>query len=220
MVLNVDVETTVSQLTNANPNEIVLIIGIALGMIAWWIICNFDKLKRPYEWLMKWHKDLSHKEELIHMIEEDHEEMAKLENEVEGLHNIVDTYNQNRINDRAQSFKYQESWMETQKKRDVQIDAILSQVQEISRQVAELSQEVKINREYSDRTRIKEIRSRILDFANSLPNTERSIDELEEIFDLDEEYITLLEKYGEKNGRTTRAMDLIKEYYNRIRGID
>lgn len=95
-----------------------------------------------------------------------------------------------------------------------------NQIEKLSQQLSELSLEVKSNREEADRTRIKEIRSKILDFANSIPKRERSIEEVEEIFDLDEEYLTLLEKYGEHNGRTTRAMEVVNQYYDKIRGLE
>ena len=209
-------ENTISQLLLTDSKETIIIISSILGVGLFIVTSNWDKIKLPYEWLMAWYKRQKRKDELLQMLLEDHNKTVTLETEVEELHETVDVYNQNRVNDRAQSKKYQADWLEAQKQAGERSDTILEQIQKISEQLADLSNEVKTNREHSDRTRIKDIRSRILDFANSLPHTERSIDELEEIFDLDEEYITLLDKYGEKNGRTTRAIERIKEYYDKV----
>ena len=209
-------ENTISQLLLTDSKETIIIISSILGVSLFVITSNWDKIKLPYEWLMAWYKRQKRKDDLLQMLLEDHNKTVTLETEVEELHGTVDAYNQNRVNDRAQSKKYQADWLEAQKQAGERSDTILEQIQKISEQLADLSNEVKTNREHSDRTRIKDIRSRILDFANSLPHTERSIDELEEIFDLDEEYITLLDKYGEKNGRTTRAIERIKEYYDKV----
>lgn len=209
-------ENTISQLLLTDSKETIIIISSILGVGLFIVTSNWDKIKLPYEWLMAWYKRQKRKDELLQMLLEDHNKTVTLETEVEELHETVDAYSQNRVNDRAQSKKYQADWLEAQKQAGERSDTILEQIQKISEQLADLSNEVKTNREHSDRTRIKDIRSRILDFANSLPHTERSIDELEEIFDLDEEYITLLDKYGEKNGRTTRAIERIKEYYDKV----
>lgn len=86
--------------------------------------------------------------------------------------------------------------------------------------ISNLSKTVGDDRYNQDQTRIKDIRSRILDFSNSLAKRERDLDEFEDIMDLDIEYVDLLKKYGMKNGRTTRAMENIRNHYDKLRGIE
>lgn len=82
--------------------------------------------------------------------------------------------------------------------------------------IYQLKEEVKQNRNDLDQNRIKDLRSRILDFSNSLAKRERDLEEFEEIFDIDLEYIELLEKNQMKNGRTSRAIENIRRYYDRL----
>lgn len=83
-------------------------ISSILGVGLFIVTSNWDKIKLPYDWLMAWYKNKKRKEEFSQMLLDDHDITQKLETEVEELHRMVDTYNQNRVNDRAQSFKTQE----------------------------------------------------------------------------------------------------------------
>ena len=203
-----------------DPNSFVLIISVSIAIIFWWIINNWNKITLPYEWLMNWYKKKKRKDELLQMLLDDHKMLLEDHDETVCIRKEVNEYKSNRINDRAQSFEYQQKWFESQEALSKQLAEVIKQTKDISEQVLKLSNKVNENRKEADLTRIKEIRSRILDFANTLPKSERSIDELEEIFDLHDEYEVLLEKYNQTNGRTTRAMEVVETYYDRLRGLE
>ena len=203
-----------------DPNSFVLIISASIAIIFWWVINHWDKITLPYQWLMDWYDSKKRKDELLKMILDDHNMLLEDHDETICIRKEVNEYKSNRINDRAQSFEYQQKWFESQEALSKQLAEVIKQTKDISEQVLILSNKVNENRKEADLTRIKEIRSRILDFANTLPKSERSIDELEEIFDLHDEYEVLLEKYNQTNGRTTRAMEVVETYYDRLRGLE
>ena len=203
-----------------DPNSFVLIISASIAIIFWWVINHWDKITLPYQWLMDWYDSKKRKDELLKMILDDHNMLLEDHDETICIRKEVNEYKSNRINDRAQSFEYQQKWFASQEALSKQLAEVIKQTKDISEQVLILSNKVNENRKEADLTRIKEIRSRILDFANTLPKSERSIDELEEIFDLHDEYEVLLEKYNQTNGRTTRAMEVVETYYDRLRGLE
>ena len=214
-----NLENTLIQLL-LDPNSFVLIISASIAIIFWWIINNWDKITLPYQLLIEWYNSKKRKDELLKMILDDHKMLLEDHDETVCIRKEVNEYKSNRINDRAQSFEYQQKWFESQEALSKQLAEVIKQTKDISEQVLMLSNKVNENRKESDLTRIKDIRSRILDFANTLPKSERSIDELEEIFDLHDEYEVLLEKYNQTNGRTTRAMEVVESYYDKLRGLE
>lgn len=215
----VALDNTIIQLLS-DPNSFVLIVSVSISIIFWWIINNWEKITLPYQWLINWYKKKKRKDELLQMLLDDHKMLLEDHDETVCIRKEVNEYKSNRINDRAQSFEYQKKWFDSQEALSKQLEEVIKQTKDISEQVLKLSNKVNENRKESDLTRIKEIRSRILDFANTLPKSERSIDELEEIFDLHDEYEVLLEKYNQTNGRTTRAMEVVETYYDRLRGLE
>ena len=215
----VTLDNTIIQLLS-DPNSFVLIVSVSISIIFWWIINNWEKITLPYQWLINWYKKKKRKDELLQMLLDDHKMLLEDHDETICIRKEVNEYKSNRINDRAQSFEYQKKWFDSQEALSKQLEEVIKQTKDISEQVLKLSNKVNENRKESDLTRIKEIRSRILDFANTLPKSERSIDELEEIFDLHDEYEILLEKYNQTNGRTTRAMEVVESYYDKLRGLE
>jgi len=80
----------------------------------------------------------------------------------------------------------------------------------------DLSDSVKIVQEENDRRRIIEIRWHIINFSDMLKHTEYEKDAYEHILDdLHPEYMELLDRYGLKNGKVDRAMELINESYEK-----
>ena len=215
-----NLDNTIIQQLLSDPNSFILIIGISIGVLFWWIINNWSKITLPYEWLMNWYNNKKRKDELLQMLLDDHKMLLEDHDETICIRKEVNEYKSHRISDRAQSFEYQQKWFESQEALSKQLAEVIKHTKDISEQVLMLSNKVNENRKESDLTRIKEIRSRILDFANSLPKRERSIDEIEEIFDLHDEYERLLEKYDQTNGRTTRAMEVVEIYYDKLRGLE
>ena len=80
----------------------------------------------------------------------------------------------------------------------------------------DLSDNLKLVKEENDKRRIIEIRWHIINFSDMLKKTEYEKDAYEHILDdLHPEYMELLDRYGLKNGKVDRAMEIITESYNK-----
>lgn len=101
-------------------------------------------------------------------------------------------------------------------KHDKRIDELVNAVNEIKSQVNSMSASITNNEKITDHRRMRELRREILDFANAMHQRKYDRDMCDEIFDDHEEYEALLKKWDEKNGRTTRAMHEISEYYETL----
>ena len=106
--------------------------------------------------------------------------------------------------------------VEKLERHDAMLNDLSERLDGISKRLNTLSERIIDTERVSDHRRIRELRKEILDFANCMRQRGYDKEMCEEIFDSYEEYEGLLEKWKEKNGRTTRAMAEIKEYYQAL----
>ncbi len=101
-------------------------------------------------------------------------------------------------------------------RHDKRIEELVAAVNEIKDQVNSMSERIIENEKTADHRRMRQLRKEILDFANAMNSRKYDKDLCDEMFDNHEEYEMLLKKWNEKNGRTTRAMEKISEYYKTL----
>lgn len=172
-------ENTISQLLLTDSKETIIIISSFFGVGLFVVTSNWDKIKLPYEWLMAWYKNKKRKDEFKQMLLEDHDKTEKLDTEVKELLEEVNTYNQNRVNDRAQSFKIQEMWTE-------RIDSLFEKMEEMQNDTNAKFDALK---ERSDKRVRAELKDKIGASYRYYHNTRKINDmELEALEDLIEAY--------------------------------
>ncbi len=98
-------------------------------------------------------------------------------------------------------------------KHDAMLTKIWEKIDGLDKKFDDLNKEIKDTRKESDDRRMAQIRREILEFANHIREDQPDKEMCEEVFELHEEYETLLLRWGKHNGRTTRAMAEIEEYY-------
>ena len=76
----------------SEPDSFVLIIGISIGVLFWWIINNWNKLTLPYEWLMSWYNNKKRKDELLQMLLDDHKMLLEDHDETICIRKEVNEY--------------------------------------------------------------------------------------------------------------------------------
>lgn len=86
----------------------------------------------------------------------------------------------------------------------------------INTKLEELSEKTFNTEKTADVRRMKELRKSILSFANEMKRQEYDKEMCEDIFEAHDEYDELVKKWHEKNGRTTRAMNEIMDYYHKL----
>lgn len=96
---------------------------------------------------------------------------------------------------------------------------LTEKLQTISDTVSKIASDLNTREREYDLIRIKDLKSEILSFARSLKRnvsdgTEDDFDEedYDHIFEAYRDYECLLDKYNMKNGKTTRAMEIINKY--------
>ena len=99
---------------------------------------------------------------------------------------------------------------------DKMLTDLSERLEDVSRRLNSLSDKIIDNERVTDHRRLRELRKEILDFANCMHQRGFDKEMCEEIFDSYEEYESLLVKWKEKNGRTTRAMTEIKDYFHTL----
>ena len=99
---------------------------------------------------------------------------------------------------------------------DKMLNDLSERIEDISKRLNTLSDRIIDNERVTDHRRLRELRKEILDFANCMRQRNYDKEMCEEILDSYEEYESLLKKWGETNGRTTRAMTEIKEYIHSL----
>ena len=118
----------------SDPNSFVLITSISIGIIFWWIVNNWSKIKLPYEWLMSWYDNKKRKDELLQMLLDDHKMLLEDHDETVCIRKEVNEYKSHRISDRAQSFEYQQKWFESQEALSKQLAEVIKHTKDISEQ--------------------------------------------------------------------------------------
>ena len=104
----------------------------------------------------------------------------------------------------------------TLEKHDAMLGKIWDKIDGLDKKFDCIREQLKSTRKESDDRRMTQIRKEIREFANDIRVKLPDKEECEEIFELHEEYETLLARWGEHNGRTTRAMHEIEEYYQQL----
>lgn len=111
--------------------------------------------------------------------------------------------------------KYKE--METKVERhDQAFKDLADQMKELSKKIDNLSNETLETRKESDHRRMKELRNNIWNFENTMRERHYDKERCDAILEEHDEYECLIKRWGEQNGKTTRAIESIKEYRREI----
>lgn len=101
-------------------------------------------------------------------------------------------------------------------KHDTMLNKIWEKIDGLDKKFDDMSKELKETKRESDDRRMAQIRREILEFANRIKEDQPDKEMCDEIFELHDEYEALLVRWGNHNGRTTRAMREIEEYYQQL----